>query len=308
MFYNCQNVKEINLTNFYTSLVTNMNGMFYGCNNLIYIDLSNFDMNNCNNYENMFTNVNNIRFINLQYFKNDKIIRELFKEAKNITVCQNEKIITNPKVYYCCDYNFQTDKCKIIPTTIVITIPTTDSIEPSISDSNKIFPSSMITTYLDSEINNNIEKITTDKLAIIDTTDLSSEEVKTTINKEPKTSFAKIETTQPTIYKLDITSTIEKSENIKTQNIFSSMVEEIEHMTAATSVINNKESEKETTGYSTSVLTTIMNKATEKIIQPTITEIINGSKLYYLVVIGYSHFQIAGKKVTFYIYFVCLNG
>ena len=80
MFYNLVNIIEIDLSNFDTSEVTNMNGMFsecknlekinfgsvntfsvenmgylfYKCNKLTSIDLSNFDTSKVNNMENMF--------------------------------------------------------------------------------------------------------------------------------------------------------------------------------------------------------------------------------------------------------------
>ena len=65
-----------------------------------------------------------LKYINLQNFKNDKAIGSAFNQAKDIVVCQKEKIITNRKVYYCCDYNFETKECETIPTTIISTIPT----------------------------------------------------------------------------------------------------------------------------------------------------------------------------------------
>ena len=34
MFYGCSPLKELNLNNFNTSNVTDMNGMFYGCSSL----------------------------------------------------------------------------------------------------------------------------------------------------------------------------------------------------------------------------------------------------------------------------------
>ena len=114
MFYNCRNLKVINLTNFTTSLVTSMKEMFYGCISLIYLDISNFDMINCISYSKMFSNINSLRFINLLNFKNDKAIASAFKKAKGLFVCQKEKIIINPKVYYCCDYNFDTNECETI--------------------------------------------------------------------------------------------------------------------------------------------------------------------------------------------------
>ena len=145
MFYKCQNLKDINLANFTTSSVISMDEMFYDCSSLTYLDISNFDMNNCNSYSNMFFNISNLRFINLKNFKNDKAVGTAFNKAKNLFVCQEEKIITNRKAYYCCDYNFEIDECDNMPTTIVTTIPDifqeTSNINVQMSDSEDIYPS-----------------------------------------------------------------------------------------------------------------------------------------------------------------------
>ena len=54
MFYGCVSLKEINLSNFNTDNVTNMEEMFYGCESLEEINLSNFNINNEASLENMF--------------------------------------------------------------------------------------------------------------------------------------------------------------------------------------------------------------------------------------------------------------
>ena len=42
LFYNCISLQSLDLSNFITSNVTNMNKMFYNCNSLIKLNLSNF--------------------------------------------------------------------------------------------------------------------------------------------------------------------------------------------------------------------------------------------------------------------------
>ena len=127
MFYGCTSLKSINLSNFDTSQVSIMNNMFYGCSSLRVIDLSNFDMKECTSYDDIISNIDNIRYINLYNFKNDKIISQIFKYAKNIFfVCQKDDIITNPNAYNCCDYNYETDKCdsyEIIDETHIVGYP-----------------------------------------------------------------------------------------------------------------------------------------------------------------------------------------
>ena len=112
MFYGCTSLKSINLSSFDTSQVSIMNNMFYGCSSLRVIDLSNFDMKECTSYDDIFSNIDNIRYINLYNFKNDKIMSQIFKDAKNLFfVCQKYYIIINPHAYNCCDFNYETDKC-----------------------------------------------------------------------------------------------------------------------------------------------------------------------------------------------------
>ncbi len=43
MFYNCRLIKILDLTNFNTKEVENMESMFESCDNLIKLDISSFD-------------------------------------------------------------------------------------------------------------------------------------------------------------------------------------------------------------------------------------------------------------------------
>ena len=115
MFDGCSSLISIDLSNFDTSNVKYMWGMFYGCSSLISIDLSNFNMKNCISYNDMFSNNINIKYINIYNFKNDKIISYTFNNINNpIFICQKDKIINNPKAYYCCDSNLRAYNCSSI--------------------------------------------------------------------------------------------------------------------------------------------------------------------------------------------------
>ena len=54
MFNECNNLKELNLSNFNTNNVTNMRLMFQLCNNLNELNLSNFTTNNVTDMSYMF--------------------------------------------------------------------------------------------------------------------------------------------------------------------------------------------------------------------------------------------------------------
>ncbi|MBQ2409035.1 MAG: BspA family leucine-rich repeat surface protein, partial [Bacilli bacterium] len=65
MFYNCNNLTQLDVSNFNTSQVTTMYCMFYGCNNLTQLDVSNFDTSNVAVINNMFQNCNNLTSLDI---------------------------------------------------------------------------------------------------------------------------------------------------------------------------------------------------------------------------------------------------
>ena len=54
MFEGCSSLTELNLSNFNTNNVTNMQSIFKECSSLTELNLSNFNTNNVTNMENMF--------------------------------------------------------------------------------------------------------------------------------------------------------------------------------------------------------------------------------------------------------------
>ena len=54
MFYNCQNLLSLDLSGLQTSGVLNMENMFYGCSKLSFLNLSNFDTSSVQNMDFMF--------------------------------------------------------------------------------------------------------------------------------------------------------------------------------------------------------------------------------------------------------------
>ena len=67
MFYECENLKTINLFSFKTKKVINMEYMFYDCKSLINLDLSSLDVKNVNNMSFMFYECVNLKNINFFY-------------------------------------------------------------------------------------------------------------------------------------------------------------------------------------------------------------------------------------------------
>ena len=54
MFYECKSLKELNLSNFNTNNIINMEYMFCGCSSLQELNLSNFNTSNVYNMNRMF--------------------------------------------------------------------------------------------------------------------------------------------------------------------------------------------------------------------------------------------------------------
>ena len=112
LFYECNSLTSLNLSNFYTSNVKDMSGMFEGCNSLNFIDMSNFDFSNCNSYSNMFSSNNNLKFVNLYNINdNNNILSNIFNEVSNLYICIKSNNIINPNIYNCCDYNHESNEC-----------------------------------------------------------------------------------------------------------------------------------------------------------------------------------------------------
>lgn len=65
MFANCLNLKTVDISGMITTRVGYVNRMFYGCNNLEYINMSNFELKLTNNsrYIDMFTDCNKLKTI-----------------------------------------------------------------------------------------------------------------------------------------------------------------------------------------------------------------------------------------------------
>ena len=78
MFYNCKNITNIDLSNFNTKNVTNMQGMFAGCKSLKNLNLSNFNTQNVTNMWRMFSDCSSLKEENI--ITNDKKILNQIKE------------------------------------------------------------------------------------------------------------------------------------------------------------------------------------------------------------------------------------
>ena len=73
MFSYCKSLSSLDLSNFNTQNVTNMEFMFYHCNSLSSLDLSNFNTQNVTNMEFMFYHCNSLSSLDLSNFNTQNI-------------------------------------------------------------------------------------------------------------------------------------------------------------------------------------------------------------------------------------------
>ena len=73
LFFRCSNISKIDLTNFDTSEVTDMQYMFYGCSSLISWNLSNLDTSKVSNMKFMFSSCSSLANIDLSHIDTSEV-------------------------------------------------------------------------------------------------------------------------------------------------------------------------------------------------------------------------------------------
>jgi surface protein len=73
MFYSCEEITEIDMTNFDTSLVTVMDSMFKRCHSLSSLNISNFDTTNVERMDDMFNECYLLKSIDLSSFDTSSV-------------------------------------------------------------------------------------------------------------------------------------------------------------------------------------------------------------------------------------------
>lgn len=69
MFLDCKSLERLDLSGFDTSSVSNVQDMFKGCESLKYLDVSNFDLSKVSNMTGLFQGLSSLEFIDLSNFK-----------------------------------------------------------------------------------------------------------------------------------------------------------------------------------------------------------------------------------------------
>ena len=86
MFYKCQLLKELNLSNFNTTNVINMSYMFSGCELLKELNLSNFNTNNVTDMSYMLSGCSSLKKLDISNFKINNVISmiEMFNHCSSL--------------------------------------------------------------------------------------------------------------------------------------------------------------------------------------------------------------------------------
>ena len=87
MFYNCQSLPSIDLSNFNTVNVTNMGYMFYNCRSLTSLNVSNFNTSNVTNMRCMFFDCSSLTSLNLSNFNTVNVtnMSKMFSSCRSLT-------------------------------------------------------------------------------------------------------------------------------------------------------------------------------------------------------------------------------
>ena len=83
MFFECEDITEIDLSNFNTSEVTTMNSMFEGCLKLSFLNLSNINTSSVTDMAGMFTHCSSLISLDLSNFQTSKVttMSVMFKDC-----------------------------------------------------------------------------------------------------------------------------------------------------------------------------------------------------------------------------------
>ncbi len=87
MFYRCNSLTTLDLSNFDTSKVTSMNQMFSNCSSLTTLDLSNWDTSKVTNMSSMFSYCSKLATLYLSHFDTSKVtnMRTMFSGCSKLT-------------------------------------------------------------------------------------------------------------------------------------------------------------------------------------------------------------------------------
>jgi len=109
IFFNCNSLTSLDVSNFNTSSVTNMAAMFYDCRSLISLNISGFDTSNVTNMRYMFANCNSLTSLDLRNFDTSNVtdMNWMFYCCSslislNISNFDTSNVTDMEQMFYCC--------------------------------------------------------------------------------------------------------------------------------------------------------------------------------------------------------------
>jgi len=108
MFYNCANLKAIDLSKLITSSVENMNYIFASCKSLRFLDISNFDLTKLTKTDEMFHDLEKLEYINIYNVKENDVFKTAISKLngkEGLMACQKEETISEV-ISKCCSMLF----------------------------------------------------------------------------------------------------------------------------------------------------------------------------------------------------------
>ena len=110
MFWNCENLTDLNMSDLNTSNVTNMSRMFAFCRSLVSIDVSDLDTENVTNMSGMFCQCVALESIDVSTFNTSNVttMKEMFAwndnlKSVNMTGFDTSKVTDMSYMFYCSD-------------------------------------------------------------------------------------------------------------------------------------------------------------------------------------------------------------
>ena len=110
MFYNCNNLTQLDVSNWDTSKVTTMYSMFGVCNKLTSLDVSNFDTSNITNMNSMFYGCSKLTSLDVSNWDTSKVttMNYMFYGCKSLTSLDvsnfnNINVTDMQNMFQCCD-------------------------------------------------------------------------------------------------------------------------------------------------------------------------------------------------------------
>ena len=110
MFNRCSSLTSINLSNINTINITNMSFLFVYCSSLTKINVSNFNTNNVTNMSCMFSYCSSLKYINLSNFNTNNVtdMSNMFSECSSLTKIDLSNFNTKNVI----DMSYMFYKCK----------------------------------------------------------------------------------------------------------------------------------------------------------------------------------------------------